>query len=126
MNYVQIPESTAKILHSLAISAAAKVADQHEAEQAIIACGVLTMALGDAKPLPKKPGPKSKKLYNPLSGKHEIDDMGRTEAFDAFGNEKIKDWTPAAAPKPGDKFMYEGVLYIVDQDGSIVVAPPKD
>jgi hypothetical protein len=60
MNYVQIPEETAKILHRLAISSAAKVADHDAAERAIVACGVLTQALSEAKPLPKKPGPKSK------------------------------------------------------------------
>lgn len=60
MNYVQITEEMAREIHALMIESVTSVGDRHIAKRYIELTGDLAVAISNAKPLSKKPGPKSK------------------------------------------------------------------
>lgn len=70
MNYVQIPEETAKIIRQFIIEHEKCAASDGKA-RAIIAVSVLSDAIAKAAPLPKKPGPKGKQ-QDPLDSIEEL------------------------------------------------------
>lgn len=59
MKYAQLPEDTAKAIHKLLIDNSKKF-DDNDLTACISSVSALSKALSEAKPLPKKPGPKPK------------------------------------------------------------------